>query len=132
MPVRVVDASALVELLLNTSLGRRVAAELRGHSLTAPGHVDAEVLSALGRLTRAREVTPSRAERALGELERAPIHRYPVHLLLVRAWGLRHATSLRDAIYVSLARSLDATLVTTDGALSRAPGLGISLTLVRA
>jgi predicted nucleic acid-binding protein len=131
VPVRVVDASALVELLLNTDLGRRVSRELRGHALTAPAHADAEVLSAIGRLTRAREVSVPRAEAALLKLAQAPIRRYPVHPLLASSWRLRNAVSLRDAIYVALARSLDATIVTTDGALSRVPGHGVAVTLVR-
>ncbi len=53
MTVAVVDASATVELLLGSPAGRRVGRSLRGKTLAAPGHLDAEVLSALGRMARA-------------------------------------------------------------------------------
>jgi predicted nucleic acid-binding protein len=128
--IRVVDASAFVELLVSTELGRAVGSELRGHSLAAPAHVDAEVLSALGRLARAREVSASRVEGALGRLARAPVHRLYVQPLLLPSWRLRNAISLRDAIYVALAQRLAATLVTTDRALSRVSGLGVPMAVV--
>jgi len=38
---------------------------------------------------------------------------------------LRANLSIYDGIYVAAARALDATLVTADGPLSRAPGLGV-------
>jgi predicted nucleic acid-binding protein len=130
--VRVVDASALVELGLNTALGMRVAAALRGAALAAPAHADAEVLSAIGRLVRARDVSSVRAEQALAVIARAPLRRYVVHPLLDAAWRLRDRVALPDAIYVALAQRLEAQLVTTDAALSRAPALGITVTLVGA
>jgi predicted nucleic acid-binding protein len=132
VPVHVADASALVELLLGTAIGRNVADALRGQTVAVPGHADAEVLSALGRLVRGREVTGARAESALRELARAPLERYHVHPLLQESWSLRQNVSLRDALYVSLARRLDATLVTTDAPLSRIRGLGVAVTLIRA
>ena len=131
MSVRVVDASALVELVLNTERGSRVADALRDAALAVPAHADAEVLSAVGRLVRAREVSAARAQRAFGSLAQAPMHRHAVHPLLDAAWGLRKMVALRDAIYVALAQRLSAPLVTTDAALSRAPALDVTLTLVR-
>jgi predicted nucleic acid-binding protein len=131
VPVRVVDASALVELTLETELGSRVAATLRDAALAVPAHADADVLSAVGRLVRAREVSATRAERALTLLARAPLHRYVVHPLFETAWRLRNSVSLRDATYVALAYRLSASLVTTDAALSRAPAVDVTLTLVR-
>ena len=52
----VVDASALVDLLLDDELGSAVKRRLSGHALHAPAHVDAEIISALGRLMRAGTV----------------------------------------------------------------------------
>jgi hypothetical protein len=37
-------------------------------------------------------------------------------------WAAPHAIDVWDAIYVALAEALDATLLTTDGRLARAPG----------
>jgi predicted nucleic acid-binding protein len=46
----VVDASAMVDALAGTPLGPAVTDRLRDHTLHAPARLDAEVLSALGRL----------------------------------------------------------------------------------
>lgn len=130
MPALVVDASALVELLLNTPLGKRVGAALRGGSLAAPAHVDAEVFSALGRLARAGHVEEHGVGRVLGQLARAPIARYAIAPLLDEAWKLRHNVAQRDALYVVTARRLGAPLVTTDGRLAGAPRLGVTVTVL--
>ena len=59
----VVDASAMLEFLLQTELGTRVEARLfrDRDELHAPHLVDVEVLQALRRLVRMGEVSPSRA-----------------------------------------------------------------------
>jgi predicted nucleic acid-binding protein len=116
----VVDASALVEALLGTDLGARVRARMRGHILHAPAHLDAEVLSVLGRLRRAEDIQESIATAALDELAAAPIRRHPLAGLLTSAWERRANQRLADALYVELAVSLDATpLLTTDARLAR-------------
>lgn len=46
--------------------------------------------------------------------------RWPLRPLLRRAWSLLDQIAARDALYVALAASLDATLVTTDLRLGRA------------
>ncbi len=130
MAVAVLDASAAVELLLGSPAGRHVDHSLRGRTIAAPAHMDAEVVSALGRLARAGAVGEERVERSLVELARAPVSRFPVAPLLAPAWKLRANVSLRDALYVVLARRLDATLVTADARLARASDLGVALTLV--
>jgi predicted nucleic acid-binding protein len=128
--VQILDASAAVELLLGTDTGRRVAESLRGEVVAAPAHLDAEVLSALGRLARAGEVAEDRVASGLGELARAPIRRYPLAPLLAAAWELRSNLTLRDAFYVALAQRLGATVVTADRRLAGAPRLGVGITVV--
>jgi len=130
MAVRVLDASAAVELLLGTAAGRRAADALLGGAVAAPAHFDAEVLSALGRLARAGKVTEGEVSLGLRRLSRAPIRRYPLAPLLTAAWERRANLSLRDALYVTLADRLGATLVTVDRRLARAPNLGVGLNLV--
>jgi predicted nucleic acid-binding protein len=130
MAVVVLDASAAVELLLGSRAGRNVSRGLRGATVAAPAHLDAEVLAALGRLARAGSVAEERVAASLTELARAPVSRFPVAPLLAEAWDLRPNLSLRDALYVALARRLDATLLTADARLARAPALGIPLTVV--
>jgi predicted nucleic acid-binding protein len=126
----VIDASAAVELLLRTPAGSRAQAALRGNRILVPSHFDAEVLSALGRLVRAGDLSEEKVEPILAELARAPFVRYTLQPLLVAAWGYRHNLALRDALYVALARRVDASLVTGDGRLAKAPKLGIEVKVV--
>ena len=130
MPSVVLDASAAVELLLRTPAGRRAETALRSHRVAVPAHFDAEVFSALGRLVRAGELAERSMDPILYELARAPFIRYALQPLLAPAWGLRHNLSLRDALYVTLARRLGTHLVTADARLAQAPALGIAVTLV--
>jgi len=120
----VVDASALVEALLSTAVGLAVRGRMRGRLLHAPAHLDAEVLSALGRLHRAGELAASTIAAALDELTGAPIRRHPLAPLLSGAWPRREELRLVDALYVELAVELDQlALLSTDRRLARASPL---------
>ncbi len=117
----VLDASAVVEALLGTDLGVKVRERMRGQRLHAPAHLDAEVLSALGRLHRAGEIPHTTVTAALGELAAAPIQRHPLGGLLTGAWARRENQRLVDALYSELAAALDSIpLLTTDARLARA------------
>lgn len=128
MAEAVVDASALVDLLLDNDLGRAVRRRIAGHALHAPAHLDAEVLSALGRLHRADGLTPETVGAKLRELISAPIERHPVTTLLVGAWARRHQLRLVDALYVELAVSRGLRLITTDVRLRAAPAVDVIAT----
>jgi predicted nucleic acid-binding protein len=120
----VIDASAVVEALLGTDAGIAVRARMRGCELHAPAHLDAEVLSTLGRLHRAGELAAAAVAVTLRELAAAPIHRHPLAGLLSGAWEARDQLRLVDALYVELAGSLDSLpLLTTDARLARASAL---------
>ncbi len=110
----------MVEALLGSALGVSVRARMRGLSLHAPAHFDAEVLSALGRLRRAGEIDEAIAAAALERLAAAPIRRHPLADLLGGAWARRANQRLTEALYVELADSLAVGLLTTDGRLARA------------
>lgn len=120
----VVDASALLEFLLQTPLGTRVEARLfrDGDELHAPHLVDVEVTQALRRLVRSREVSPDRAAEAIADLVQVDLHRHAHSDLLTRAWKLRDNITAYDAVYVALAEALGATVVTCDAPLGHAPG----------
>lgn len=110
----VIDASALVDLLLAGDMGDAVAARILGNVLHGPAHLDAEVLSALGRMNRS-DVIPDSAVRAMIErLIDAPVIRHPLSGLLLGAWDRRANLRLADALYVELAESLNIKLITTD------------------
>jgi predicted nucleic acid-binding protein len=103
---------------------------LRGRQVVVPAHFDAEVLSAIGRLARGGEISERMVEPMLSEMARAPFRRFTLQPLLAAAWRLRHNLALRDALYVALARRLEARLVTADARLAQAPTLEIAVTLV--
>jgi predicted nucleic acid-binding protein len=122
--VIVVDASALLEFLLQTPLGTRVEARLfrDGDEFHSPHLVDVEVTQALRGLVRANDVTPERAAEAIADLTGLDLHRHAHFDPLARAWRLREHVTAYDAMYVALAEALDASIVTCDAPLARAPG----------
>lgn len=121
----VVDASALVELVLGRAAEARVAEHLRAHAfeLHAPHLVGVEVASALRRIVALGETDAPRAKDALTDFLDLPLERYAHEALLPRAWTLRANLSAYDATYVALAEVLDdggAPLLTADRRLARA------------
>jgi len=125
--VIVLDASAALAALLNAGQARRLVSDDQLH---APHLVDAEVASGLRRLAAAGTVAEENASAALRTWQRLAVTRYPLVGLLDRTWELRHTVSTYDATYVALAESLDCTLVTADGRLSRSPGPRCTITVV--
>ncbi len=130
MNLVVIDASAMVELLLARSGAAAVGRAIVGCSLMAPGHFDAEVLGGLFRAERLELAPTSTIERAVRQLEQVPVERIPVAELVSAAWALRHNLSAADALYITLAQAMGALLVTADRALARAPLEGVTVTVV--
>jgi predicted nucleic acid-binding protein len=122
--VIVVDASVVVDLLLDSQDAPLVAGRVLrpGRTLHAPHLIDVELASAVRRYAALRVVSAEQGERALDELQAMRITRYPHGPLLARAWQLRDTVSAYDAMYVALAESLGAPLVTRDRKLGRAHG----------
>jgi predicted nucleic acid-binding protein len=122
--VIVVDASAVLEFLLQTPLGTRVEARLfrDGDELHSPHLVDVEVTQGLRRLVRSGEVSPDRAAEAIADLVDLDLHRHTHFDLLTRVWKLRENITAYDATYVVLAEAVDGTVVTCDTKLANAPG----------
>jgi predicted nucleic acid-binding protein len=122
--VIVLDASAAVEWLLQTQSGVRVARRIFAprETLHAPHLLDVEVTQALRRYVAAGALSVSRAEEALQDLLDVRVRRYPHVLFLRRVWELRDNLTAYDALYVALAETLDATLVTCDSKIAPAPG----------
>jgi predicted nucleic acid-binding protein len=120
--VIVLDASAVLELLLRTSTGDEIARRIGAESLAVPHLVDVEVAQVTRRYERAGTVSASRARQLLVDLVDLDAARYPHDVLIARAWQLRANLTAYDAVYVALAEGLGAVLVTCDGRLARAPG----------
>lgn len=116
----IIDASAMVDLLVGSPIAGVIRDRLRGHELHAPGHFDAEVLSALGRLHRAGQLTARQTGARVTRVAAAPVDRHVLSTLLVGAWKRRHHLRLVDALYVELAEQLDAPIITTDRGMAAA------------
>ena len=127
----VFDATAAAEYLLRTSMGLKVAKIIEDGFLLAPELLDAEVLSVLRRAVLRRQLSEQRALRAIEDLMDWPIDRIPHRSLVWTAWQHRNNLTAYDAFYVAAARLSDASLITADGPLARAPSLGIVVENVR-
>jgi predicted nucleic acid-binding protein len=127
--VIVADASIVVE-----ALGRRGRAReaLLAGPVQVPHIVDAEVANALrGRVMRGA-ASPGDAAALLGAWIRFEARRHDARPLLPRVWALRHVLTAYDATYVAVAESLGLPLVTADGRLAGAPGVGCEVRVIRA
>jgi predicted nucleic acid-binding protein len=120
----VLDASAAVDWLLQTSAGQRIENRIysRNETLHAPHLLDLEVTQVLRRLALQAVVSVHRADEAVRDLLDLRITRYPHLLLLPRIWQLRNNVSAYDAAYIVLAEKLGAALVTRDARLASASG----------
>ena len=129
----VLDASAVVELLLDTVTGRRVAMLIEDAALGlhAPHLLDVEVVSALRRFVRDGSLDEEEAQAVIGDLMALDLQRHSHEALLERAWDLRANVTTYDAVYVALAEALDATLLTCDSKLARAPGTKMRVELIK-
>ena len=128
----VLDASAVVELLLATPPGRQLARRLRSPqiSLHTPHLLDIEVTQAVRRYVRAATIPAERGRLALRHLAELDLERHPHTPLLPRIWALRENLTAYDAAYVALAEVLEATLVTADRRLAAAAGVLASIELL--
>lgn len=117
----VLDASIVVELLLNGPLAESMRASI-GEStgpFAVPHLLDVEALSAWRRLSQGRAVGETRHARFLEGLRSLPAERYPHAPLLNRIWELRQNFTAYDAAYIALAEALGAVLYTSDAKLVR-------------
>lgn len=110
----VVDASALIEILLQTPAVEAVEERLfrNGETLRAPHLLDVEAAQG--------EIDEDRGRAALDDLSDLPLRRYPHSFLLARIWEFWNNFTAYDAAYVALAEALDAPLLTRDRRLAAA------------
>ena len=120
----VVDASALLEVLLATPAAEKVSRRIfrRAETLHVPHLLDLEVVQVLRGYGRRGELTEPRASEAVADLLDFPLTRYAHDLFVDRIWSLRANLTAYDAAYVALAESLPAPLITRDTRLAKAAG----------
>jgi len=129
--VIVLDASAAIDWLLQTSAGQQIENRIysRRESLHAPHLLDLEVAQVLRRLVREASLSAQRADQALQDLLSLRVTRYPHFVFLPNVWRLRHNLSAYDAAYVALAEKLRAALITRDARLASASIRGVTVEL---
>ena len=121
----VVDASVGVEYLLRTPVGRELAPLLEEAALFAPELIDVEILAVLPHAALRGQIPLERATLAVGDLHAWPLVRLSHGELIADAWAHRENVTAYDSFYVAAAQRCRAALLTADGPLSRAPGLGV-------
>ena len=128
----VVDASALLEVLLRTSAAKVVEDRMFAprQTLHAPHLLDVEVAQVIRRYAASGEIGAERGRIALADLADFPLRRYPHDFLLPRIWALRNNLTAYDAAYVALVEALEAPLLTRDRRLAIAAGHRAQIELV--
>ncbi len=129
----VVDASALVEVLLRTKAAKAIEARLFASDATlhAPHLLDIEVAQVIRRYAASGTITAGHGRAALDVLCGLPLRRYAHDDFIHRIWALRHNLTAYDAAYVALAEALDAVLLTRDTRLAAASGHQARVDLVQ-
>jgi predicted nucleic acid-binding protein len=113
--VIVLDASAVVDVLLDRPNADWVRTQLHDQALSAPAHQPAEVISAVARLIRAGQLRATTALDVIAEFSQLPQSLIsPTRDHLQRALALQPRVRVVDGLYVALAEALTCPLVTTD------------------
>ena len=117
----VLDASVVIELLINSELAKSLGRKLADSNDTfiVPHLLDVEVISGLRRMVAGRRLDSHRIETLLTGLAELPAERYPHTPLLPRIWELRHNFTPYDAAYIALAEATGAVLYTCDQKLRK-------------
>jgi predicted nucleic acid-binding protein len=131
----VVDAAIVIDVLLDISPDAgRVRDRLRREPVpwAAPELMDAEVAHVVRRHVLRGELASETAKAALADLVVMPIERHSHLPLVQRAFELRDNATIYDALYLTLAEVLGATLLTRDAGLARVPGVSAAVEVIRA
>ncbi|MFN3537114.1 MAG: type II toxin-antitoxin system VapC family toxin [Brevundimonas sp.] len=118
----VVDCSVALKWVL-VEEGREAALDLIGQALIAPDFLTLECANVLALKARGGLISPARARASLKEIEALPglvFRQSSVHVGAAQELSLELAQTAYDCLYLALAISEDATLVTADEKFERA------------
>ncbi len=120
----VIDASALIELLLRTPRAEPLEQRLFSErfNLNAPYFIELEVAQALHRYYESADLSAKRMQQALSDFKTFSITRHSCESLLPRILEIQKRGSIYDAIYIALAESLPAPLLSCDASLGSITG----------
>lgn len=122
----VIDASAGVELIADTTRGRALRALLPSDAVPwVPATFYIEVGTVLRRWDLNTILSPAQVNDAIRQLAAWPLRIADLRSLFAAAWRHRHNITFADATYVALAERLDAKLLTDDHKLANAPTLPV-------
>ncbi len=117
----VVDASAAVEILLNTAAGRACSrAAQHGAPAIAPAHFDAEIYNTLRRIFLSGWMDRDSLASLVDQIALLDAERMPLRPLLAGVTPLVDVIGAHDVFYVLLAIGRGCPLLTCDLALARA------------
>lgn len=130
----VVDAGALVEVVLRSAAGGRIQRLLMTDDAFAPDLIDAESFVVLARAARRGLITSADLWDRVELVRSAAIERLPSRSLLPIATAFTASLSGHDSLYLGAAEALSCGVVTTDGgfAATAADQFGIAVTHVPA
>lgn len=130
----VVDAGALVEVVLRSQAGRRIQRMVVNDDAYAPDLIDAEAFAVLARAARRGLITGTDLRERVELVRVAAIERLSSRSLMAVATAFTASLSGYDALYVAAADALACGIVTTDGGLATtaADQFGITVTHVPA
>jgi predicted nucleic acid-binding protein len=128
--VIVVDASVMVNALVDRPPNPDLLDLLADEELHAPTLLDFEVANALRGHALGSRLDQFRLDQAVDNFSAFSIERHPMTDLLGYILDLRRNFNAYDASYVILAQALNAPLVTVDAKLTEAEKVGVEVRVI--
>jgi predicted nucleic acid-binding protein len=129
--VIVIEASAMVDALVDQPANPALLALIADSELHAPSVLDNEVASALRGHAKGGLLSDQRMADAADDFSALRIERYALAPMLRSVLALKDTYTVYDAAYIVLAQALDAPLVTADTKLVGARALGVDVQVLR-
>jgi predicted nucleic acid-binding protein len=113
----VVDASAILCVLLNQGPKESVVARTAGATLVAPGSLPWEIGNALSSLMKRRKITEKEAAEAIDDYMKIPIQIEDIDLKMVMSLVKKHLIYAYDGYMILCARNFKIPLLTLDAGM---------------